>query len=61
MVYVTYEVVRHDGGWAYRLGGTLSETYAYREDALESARSAASRQKMDVEDVTVRDTTSTKN
>ncbi|KAA0692572.1 DUF2188 domain-containing protein [Neorhizobium sp. P12A] len=55
MTYVTYEIVRHDGGWAYKLGNTLSETYAYREDAIEGAKSAAARQKLDVEDVSVRE------
>jgi hypothetical protein len=55
MTYITYEIVRHDGGWAYKLGNTLSETYVYREDAIEGAKSAAARQKMDVEEVSVRE------
>lgn len=55
MTSIVYEIVRHDGGWAYRLGNTLSETYAHREDALESAKSAASRQKVDLQDVDVRE------
>lgn len=61
MAYVTYEIVKHDGGWAYRLGATLSETFAYREDAIESAKSAASRQKLDVDDVMVREAVPAKN
>jgi len=55
MAYLTYEIVPHDGGWAYKLGDTLSETYVHREDAVEGARSAASRQKMDADEVSVRD------
>lgn len=55
MTSIVYEIVRHDGGWAYRLGNTLSETYAHREDALEGAKSAASRQKVDLQDVDVRE------
>lgn len=43
---VHYEVVEHDGGWAYRLGGVYSETFATRELAHEAAEQAASRQQM---------------
>jgi hypothetical protein len=45
MAYITYEIVEHDGGWAYKLGETLSETYASRQGAVMGAKSAASRQK----------------
>jgi hypothetical protein len=55
MAYLTYEIVEHDGGWAYKLGETLSETYALRKDALEGAQSAASRQKVGDSDVMVRE------
>jgi hypothetical protein len=55
MTSIVYEIVRHDGGWAYKLGNTLSETYAHREDAFEGAKSAASRQKVDMQDVDVRE------
>jgi hypothetical protein len=27
MVMVKYEVVEHDGGWAYKVGDALSETF----------------------------------
>ena len=27
MIKVTYEVVEHDGGWAYRVNGVYSETF----------------------------------
>lgn len=39
MSKITYQIVEHDGGWAYRLGGTLSETFPTHD----AARSAASR------------------
>jgi hypothetical protein len=55
MAYLTYEIVRHDGGWAYKLGDTLSETYSSREHALVSAKSAASRQKVGEGDATVKE------
>jgi hypothetical protein len=37
MVQITYRIVEHDGGWAYRLGDTFSETYPDHD----SARAAA--------------------
>ncbi|WP_274427101.1 DUF2188 domain-containing protein [Chelativorans sp. YIM 93263] len=41
MPRVTYEVVEHDGGWAYKMGGAFSESYASREEALRAAEQAA--------------------
>ncbi|HCL65049.1 MAG TPA: hypothetical protein DIC56_09465 [Rhizobium sp.] len=38
MVKVTYEIVPHDGGWAYKLGDVFSETFASHDEALEAAR-----------------------
>lgn len=35
---VTYEIVPHDGGWAYRSNGVYSETFASHAEALEAAR-----------------------
>lgn len=46
MTKVTYEIVEHDGGWAYRLGGTYSETFPSHSDALAAARIAASEQQV---------------
>ncbi len=45
MVTVSYEVVEHDGGWAYKVGDALSETFASHDAALRAATSAARRQK----------------
>ncbi len=43
---VTYEIVEHDGGWAYKVGGTYSETFASRSDAVAAARTAAAEQQV---------------
>ena len=44
MSHVTYEIVEHDGGWAYRVDGTYSETYRTHDDARKAAHRAAGEQ-----------------
>ena len=44
MVMVKYEVVEHDGGWAYKVGETFSETFETHDAALSAARAAAEKQ-----------------
>jgi hypothetical protein len=46
MVKVTYEVVPHDGGWAYRLAGVYSEAFPTHSDALQAARIVAAEQQV---------------
>lgn len=46
MTKITYEVIEHDGGWAYRLGGTFSETFPSHADALAAAKIAAAEQQV---------------
>lgn len=46
MSKVTYEIVEHDGGWAYRLGAVYSETFSTHEEALNAANRAAAEQRM---------------
>ncbi|HTI67955.1 MAG TPA: DUF2188 domain-containing protein [Caulobacteraceae bacterium] len=41
MTAVKYEIVEHDGGWAYRVGGTYSETFPSHDAALHAAGRAA--------------------
>ncbi len=41
MARVTYSIVEHDGGWAYQVDGTFSETFASREAAHFAACRAA--------------------
>jgi len=45
MSHVTYVIIEHDGGWAYRVGGTLSETFATRALAHRAAAAAAGEQR----------------
>jgi hypothetical protein len=41
MAKVTYEVVQHDGGWAYRVDGVYSETFPTHDVARHAAKRAA--------------------
>lgn len=43
---VTYEIVEHDGGWAYKLGAVFSETFPTHEDALDAANRAAAEHRL---------------
>ena len=45
MANVTYHVVEHDGGWAYKVGDVFSEPFATRDEALRAAEHAASEQR----------------
>ena len=45
MSHVTYTVVEHDGGWAYKVGDVFSETFASREAAHAAAARAAQEQR----------------
>ncbi len=49
MSHVTYEVVEHDGGYAYKVGDVFSETFATHSQAHDAAASAASRQQLEGE------------
>ena len=44
MSHVTYEIVEHDGGWAYRVKGAYSETFGTHEEARRAAKVAAAEQ-----------------
>jgi hypothetical protein len=50
MTIVHYEIVEHDGGWAYRADGTYSETFASREAAVAAAKRAAGEQRISGEE-----------
>jgi len=43
---LVYQVLRHDGGWAYEANGTFSETFRTRDQARRAARLAASEQSL---------------
>jgi hypothetical protein len=44
MTKVVYEIVKHDGGWAYRVEETYSEPYPSHAAARAAAERAASEQ-----------------
>jgi hypothetical protein len=44
MSKVTYHIVEHDGGWAYRVDGVYSETFASHDAARKAAERAAREQ-----------------
>jgi hypothetical protein len=44
MTKLTYEIVEHDGGWAYRVDGVYSETFPSHELARRAAERAAHEQ-----------------
>ena len=46
MSHVTYAVVEHDGGWAYKVGDVFSETFRTREAAHAAAERAAQEQRV---------------
>ena len=50
MAKVTYEVIEHDGGFAYRFGDVISETFATHQAAHDAADQAARRQQLSGED-----------
>ena len=46
MTDLTYIIVEHDGGWAYKVGDTFSETFASHDAALKAAQRAAGEQQV---------------
>ncbi|MEJ0096463.1 MAG: DUF2188 domain-containing protein [Methylocella sp.] len=45
MAKVAYQVVKHDGGWAYTFDGVFSETFASHEAATAAAERVAAEQR----------------
>ena len=46
MPQVTYQVIQHDGGWAYKVGDVLSEPFPTHAAAHAAAAAAAERQRV---------------
>lgn len=46
MVHVVYEIVEHDGGWAYKVNGVFSETFRSHDEAKGAASAAAGEQQV---------------
>ena len=50
MTEVVYKIVEHDGGWAYQVGDTFSETFLTHDIAKAMAEEAAREQQQPGED-----------
>ena len=46
MSHVTYTIVQHDGGWAYKVDGVFSEPFPTHAAALAAAKRAAEEQRV---------------
>jgi hypothetical protein len=46
MAELVYHVVQHDGGWAYKVDGSFSETFPTHEAAHRAAARAAAEQRV---------------
>ncbi|HEV7275216.1 MAG TPA: DUF2188 domain-containing protein [Devosiaceae bacterium] len=46
MVQVKYQVVEHNGGWAYKVNDVFSETFPTHQEAHAAAEAAAERQQL---------------
>ena len=46
MPHVTYRIVQHDGGWAYKAGDVFSESFPTHAAALKAAKKAAQEQRV---------------
>lgn len=53
MALITYRIQEHDGGWAYRLGDTWSETYPDHDSAFAAAKRVAGEQKVPDKDACI--------
>jgi hypothetical protein len=46
MAHVTYRIVQHDDGWAYKFGNVFSEPFTTHDEALAAAKRAAAEQRV---------------
>lgn len=46
MSKITYDIIEHEGGWAFKLGDTISNTYKTHADALAAAKRVANEQQI---------------
>jgi hypothetical protein len=51
---IVYHIVEHDGGWAYKVDGTFSETFPTRDAAHRAAARAAAEQRAPGETAAIR-------
>ena len=53
MTKITYEIVEHDGGWAYEVDGVFSETFRTHDAARAAATRAAGEQRVSGQDAAI--------
>ncbi len=41
MTQIVYEIIKHDGGWAFKLGETISQSFLTHDAAYAAAKRAA--------------------
>ena len=46
MTKIVYDIIKHDGGWAFKLGDTISETFASHDSAFAAAKRVAREQQL---------------
>ncbi|MBY0564120.1 MAG: DUF2188 domain-containing protein [Hyphomonadaceae bacterium] len=46
MTHIVYEIIEHDGGWAFKLGDTISQSFPTREAAVAVAKRVANEQRL---------------
>ena len=46
MTKIHYVIVKHDGGWTYKLDDVFAETFATHAEAIAAAQRVASRQQL---------------
>jgi hypothetical protein len=46
MSHLTYKILQHDGGWAYQVDGSYSETFPSHDAARAAAKRAAGEQRV---------------
>ncbi len=45
MTKIVYEIIPHDGGWAFKLDGTISQSYLTHDAAYDAAKRVAMEQR----------------
>ncbi|MBI1182059.1 MAG: hypothetical protein GC201_16055 [Alphaproteobacteria bacterium] len=53
MTDLTYKIIRHEGGWAYKVGDAISECYPSHDEAMGAAKAAAARQELPGENTVI--------
>ena len=53
MVKVVYQIVQHDGGWAYQAEGVYPETFASHDAARSAAERVAREQRLPGDDAAI--------